>query len=74
MICPFCENRTRVASTIPHAAEVNRRRVCPVCNRRFNTVERLTDDDLGVQAKARRVMRETLETLNALQKGRDPHI
>ena len=60
MLCPRCKSsKIYVVDSRPHDGNIRRRRVCPDCNSRFNTVE-ITEDEYNILLSKE-------ETLNALR-------
>lgn len=66
MNCPRCDSPTKVLRSTPGAAVVKRRRACPNCGFRFSTTELTNDSTHGLDARVRRVLRETEQQLNEL--------
>ncbi|MDA1337377.1 MAG: transcriptional regulator NrdR [bacterium] len=53
MKCPICQNSTQVSNSrsADHGRAIKRRRVCPQCDRRFTTYERIELFGLEVQKR-----------------------
>ncbi|MCC6680612.1 MAG: hypothetical protein IT445_06890 [Phycisphaeraceae bacterium] len=66
MNCPCCGSPSRVTHTVATAGEVRRRRRCTTCGRRFRTTERSDDQQQGIDAKARRALRDAQEIIEGL--------
>lgn len=60
MICPRCDSPSRVTHT-KDGCEVVRRRTCTECGHKFKTFERSVDEQVGLDAKFRKALAETLE-------------
>ena len=66
MQCPRCEKRTEVLRTTPGAAITKRRRECKTCGHRFSTTEVANDAQVGIDARARKIMREAEASIKEL--------
>ena len=66
MQCPRCLNKTEVKRTTPGAAITKRRRECVKCGHRFSTTEVANDAQVGIDARARKIMREAEASIKEL--------